>query len=72
MCFCLSFLSGPCQAADNHCQNGAYCQTNDGVATCICMAGFSGPTCNKGIYEYLIYTILRDRITVNLKTLTKG
>ncbi|XP_053374815.1 uncharacterized protein LOC128547113 [Mercenaria mercenaria] len=38
---------GPCQPADNHCQNGAYCQTNNGVDTCICKAGYSGQTCNK-------------------------
>ncbi|XP_053395979.1 fibropellin-1-like [Mercenaria mercenaria] len=37
---------GPCQPADNRCQNGAYCQTNDGVATCLCRAGYSGQTCN--------------------------
>ncbi|XP_060601104.1 uncharacterized protein LOC132754484 [Ruditapes philippinarum] len=38
---------GPCQPADNNCQNGAYCQVDNGVATCICKAGFFGPTCNE-------------------------
>ncbi|XP_060581055.1 delta and Notch-like epidermal growth factor-related receptor [Ruditapes philippinarum] len=40
--------TGPCQSADNHCQNDAYCQVHDGVTTCICKAGFFGPECSKG------------------------
>ncbi|XP_060606731.1 protein eyes shut homolog, partial [Ruditapes philippinarum] len=37
---------GPCQKEDNNCKNEAYCQTDSGVATCICKAGFSGPNCS--------------------------
>jgi hypothetical protein len=41
-------MPGPCQTGHNTCQNEAYCQTDNGVATCICKAGFSGPTCSNG------------------------
>ncbi|XP_060582136.1 uncharacterized protein LOC132738608 isoform X2 [Ruditapes philippinarum] len=37
---------GPCQTGDNTCLNDAYCQTDNGVTTCICKTGFSGPTCS--------------------------
>ncbi|XP_060567440.1 uncharacterized protein LOC132726185, partial [Ruditapes philippinarum] len=37
---------GPCHTSANNCQNEAYCQIDNGVTTCICKAGFSGPTCS--------------------------
>ena len=47
-------MLGPCSAGTNNCQNGAYCQRDNGVDTCICKAGFSGPTCSKGMFMIYI------------------
>jgi hypothetical protein len=50
----------PCES--DPCQNGATCFSTKSVPpkfTCVCAVGFTGATCNKGVYPFCIALVLR-------------